>query len=145
MSNRPDPSIGKIAVLCIIGLIVLLVSIVGLSAGCKEYNRYQARADRKNQTQLVKQDIKTAAQQAQVNRAQIAATKAEAEKRVAEAHGIRQAQDLIAKTLTPLYVQHEAIQAQKIQGAGDKLYVPVGPQGIPLVQDVGPGSSSALR
>lgn len=131
--NSEQPSIGKIAVACIVGLIVLTVLAVGFSAGCKEYNRYQKRADRRNQTELVKQDIKTAAEQAKVNRAQIEATKAEAEKRYQESIGIRRAQDEISKTLTPLYVQHEAIQQLPQARA---IYVPSGAQGIPQVYDL---------
>ena len=134
--NDDTPGIGAVLIVLVSIGLILGLCVLG-AAGCKEYNRYQKRQDAKNRTQIVHQEIKTAAQQAQVNRAQIEATKAEAEKRVAEAHGIREAQDLIARTLTPLYVQHEAIQAQKIQGDGDKLYVPVGPQGIPLVAPVG--------
>ena len=53
-----------------------------------------------------------------------------------EAEGIRKAQDLISKTLTPLYVQHEAIKAQENDRQGDRTYIPVGPQGVPLVAGV---------
>lgn len=119
-----------------VAVIVFVVLSVGAVAGCKEFNRAQKRADAKNRTQITKQAIKTAEQQAQVVKAEIKATEARADKRVAEAHGIREAQDLIAKTLTPLYVQHEAIQAQKIGGAGDRTFIPVGPQGVPLVADI---------
>jgi Tfp pilus assembly protein PilV len=117
--------------------VVIFVGLcVGGVAGCKEFNRAQKRADARNRTEIVKQEIKTAEQRARVNRAQIAATKAEAEKRVEEAKGIRHAQDLISETLTPLYVQHEAIKAQQASNQ-DRIYIPVGPQGIPLVNDIG--------
>lgn len=134
MRERAYPSNGKIAayaVGAIVGFIIL--TIVGIG-GCKEFNRYQKRADAKNRTAVVKQEIKTAEQQAQVTRAQIEATKARAEMRVAEARGIREAQDMIAATLTPLYIQHEAIQAQ-LRSPSEKVYIPVGNQGVPLVHD----------
>lgn len=131
---------GKILLVGGIVTIFTIFFLVGASAGCKEYNRYQKRADRINTTKLVKQDIKTAEQQAQVVHAQNAAVKAKAEQRVIEAEGIRKAQDLISKTLTPLYIQHEAIKAQENDRQGDRTYIPVGPQGVPLVANTN-GSS----
>jgi predicted negative regulator of RcsB-dependent stress response len=124
----------KYALWTLAALAVFVVLCVAGAAGCKEYNRYQKRADAKNTTQIVKQQIKTAAEQAKVNRAQIEATKAEAEKRYQEAIGIKRAQEEINRTLTPLYVQHEAIQKLPQARA---IYVPSGNQGIPQVQDVG--------
>lgn len=124
----------------VIGAFVVLFLLVGVfvggCAGVKEFNRWQKRADARNKTSVVKQEIKTAEQQALVNRAQIEATRAEAEKRIVEAEGIRKAQDLISETLTPLYVQHEAIKAQENDRQGDRTYIPVGPQGVPIVADV---------
>jgi hypothetical protein len=118
--------------------VVIFVGLcVGGVAGCKEFNRAQKRADARNRTEIVKQEIKTAEQQAEVVHAQNAAIKAKAEQRVIEAEGIRKAQDLISKTLTPLYVQHEAIKAQENDRKGDRTYIPVGPQGVPMVADVG--------
>lgn len=117
-------------------LIACFVLIVGSVAGWKSFNRYQKRADANNNVKVTNINIRKAQQQARIVNAEIQATKAEARKRVAEAHGIRQAQDLIAKTLTPLYVQHEAIQAQKVGNDGDRTYIPVGPQGVPLVANV---------
>jgi hypothetical protein len=139
--NRYDEPItkldwGRVIWVTVVVLVVTLFLSIGSAAGCKEYNRYQKRADAKNNVKVTNINIQRAEQQAKIVRAEIKATQARAEKRVAEAHGIRQAQDLIAKTLTPLYVQHEAIQAQKIGGAGDRTYIPVGPQGVPLVADV---------
>lgn len=126
----------KTVILGVVLVIVFVAICVGGVAGCKSFNRAQKRADAKNRTAITKQEIKTAEQKAQVVKAQIKATQAEADKRVAEAHGIREAQDLIAKTLTPMYIQHEAIQAQRFGGQGDRTYIPVGAQGVPLVADV---------
>jgi len=120
--------------------LALLFVFAGLSCGAvaaqKSFNRYQKRADANNNVKVTNINIRKAEQEARIVEAQIKATEARARKRVAEAHGIREAQDLIAKTLTPLYVQHEAIQAQKVGGNGDRTYIPVGPQGVPLVANV---------
>ena len=61
----------------------------------------------------------------------------EAERRVIEAEGIAQAQEIINKTLTQSYLQHEAIQAQMKMSESPNhttVYIPVGDNGIPLVR-----------
>lgn len=136
-----DREIGPVRaiVTIVVALVVLVALSVGGVAGCKSFNRTQRLADVRNQTRVVHQEIKTAQQQALVTRAEIEATKAEAEKRYQESVGIRRAQDEIAKTLTPLYVQHEAIQKLPEARA---IYVPSGNQGIPNVFDVGKESTT---
>lgn len=130
-------STGKLVVWGLVALAVVLVLTIGGCAGAKSFSRYQKQADARNQVKITHILIQRAKQQAQINYAQIQATKAEAQKRIVEAEGIRRAQDLISKTLTPLYVQHEAIQAQKLTANGDRtIYIPIGPQGVPLVADV---------
>ena len=62
--------------------------------------------------------------------------KKEKEKRVVEAEGIAQAMELINVKLTPIYVQHEAIESQKLLVGSPNhttVYIPVGPMGVPLV------------
>jgi regulator of protease activity HflC (stomatin/prohibitin superfamily) len=62
--------------------------------------------------------------------------KKEAERRIIEAGGIAKAQEIINKTLTPNYLQHEAIQAQQKMANSPNhstVYIPVGTNGIPLV------------
>ena len=64
----------------------------------------------------------------------------EAERRVIEAEGIARAQEIINKTLTPSYLQHEAIQAQMRMSESPNhttVYIPVGDNGIPLVRMIG--------
>lgn len=126
----------KLAAFTLTAILVFAVLIVGFVAGIKEFTRYQRVQDAKNRTRIVHQDIKTATQRAQVIRAQNEAVRARAEQRVIEAEGIRKAQDKIAATLTPLYIQHEAIQAQRAAKA-QKVYIPAGNQGVPLVNDIG--------
>lgn len=60
----------------------------------------------------------------------------DAEIRVEEAKGIAAAQKIINATLTPNYLQHEAIQAQRVMANSPNhttVYIPVGPNGLPLV------------
>jgi regulator of protease activity HflC (stomatin/prohibitin superfamily) len=68
--------------------------------------------------------------------------KKEAERRVIEAEGIAKSQEIINKTLTRAYLQHEAIQAQmKMAGSPNHtvVYIPSGDNGIPLVRTLDSG------
>lgn len=63
----------------------------------------------------------------------------DAEIRIEEAKGIAEAQRIINSTLTPNYLQHEAIQAQlKMANSPNHttVYIPSGTNGIPLIHDV---------
>jgi hypothetical protein len=126
----------------------LLVGVgIGLSAAVKSYGRAEQRADAENRVRLTHIGISRAKQQALITRAQIAATQANAEKRFAEAVGIRRAQNEISRTLTGHYLQHEAIQAQKAVATSGRnntlIYVPSGSNGVPLIQD--PQNVNRLR
>ena len=71
----------------------------------------------------VSQDLETRATQVEIARK-------DAERRVVEAEGIARATQIIQQRLTPLYVQHEAIEAQKaLVGSPNHsvIYIPVGP------------------
>lgn len=121
-------TIGTIAVVVCIGLVLLL--IVGGWVGIKSVSRGQRLADERNQIQVNEIQIQQTKQLVQVQQ-QKAAIK------VAEAHGIAESQAIINGTLTPQYLQHEAIQAQETQ-SNKIIYVPSGNQGIPLVNTVNP-------
>ncbi len=74
---------------------------------------------------------------------QIAITNKDATRRIAEADGIAKAMALIQTKLTPLYIQHEAIEAQKTMVDSPNhtmIYIPVGANGVPLVNAVGDDS-----
>ncbi len=65
--------------------------------------------------------------------------KKEAERRIIEAEGIAKSQEIINKTLTKEYLQHEAIQSQMQMANSPNntvIYIPVGTNGIPLVRTV---------
>ena len=58
------------------------------------------------------------------------------EKRIVQAEGIAQSMEIINQRLTPTYLQHEAIEAQKAMVGSPNhttIYIPVGPMGVPLV------------
>ncbi len=60
----------------------------------------------------------------------------DAEIRIEEAKGIASAQKIINETLTANYLQHEAIEAQRTMANSPNhttVYIPVGPNGLPLV------------
>lgn len=83
---------------------------------------------------------KLAAQQLlEEKRTQKAIAQRDAEIRVEEAKGIAEAQRIINSTLTSNYLQHEAINAQLKMASSPNhttVYIPVGPNGMPLVQTV---------
>ena len=65
--------------------------------------------------------------------------KKDAEIRIEEAKGIAEAQKIINSTLTQNYLQHEAINAQLKMASSPNhttVYIPSGPNGIPLVGTV---------
>lgn len=65
--------------------------------------------------------------------------KKDAEIKIEEAKGIAEAQKIINSTLTVNYLQHEAIQAQLKMASSPNhttVYIPSGPNGIPLVKTV---------
>lgn len=61
--------------------------------------------------------------------------KKEKEKRIVNAEGVAKAMDIIQVKLTPQYLQHEAIEAQKAMVGSPNhttIYIPVGPMGVPI-------------
>lgn len=124
-----DIRVGRI-VLIVVGVFLAIAILTGGLFGClaatKSFNRYQKRADANNNVKVTAIQIHN-----QEQRVKIAQQKAEI--RYVEATGIRRAQDAISKTLTPLYVQHEMIQALRESGA-TTVYIPTDPgSGLPVV------------
>lgn len=116
------------------GIFALVVVIMLISIGWNALSRYQARQEAQNRVKISQTEI-----QNQEQRVEISKQKAEIRKQ--DAIGVREAQDEIAKTLTPLYVQYEMTQAiMQIAESGNNssvIYIPAGQGGIPLVDDVG--------
>jgi cell division protein YceG involved in septum cleavage len=137
---KPTP-LWKQAVALILVVVLCLALFVGLIAGFKSFNRYQKRADANNNVKVTNINIRKAQQQARIVHAQNAAVTAKAQQRLIAAKGIKHAQDEIQSTLTPLYVQFEAIEAQKAIAASGKnntvIYVPAGTNGTPVITQDG--------
>lgn len=111
-----------------IALILLAAAMFGIPA----YARYQRVLNAENQVKVNSIIISQTQQLIQVERQK-------AQIRVEEAKGIAASQEIINKTLTENYLQHEAIQAQtKMAGSPNhtQIYIPVGNNGIPLIKNV---------
>lgn len=120
------PKLSGYIVAGIVAFVILAFLTLGGAAGCKEYGRYQKRADAENNVKVTAIQIRN-----QEQRVQIAKQKAQI--RFEEAKGIRKAQDTIAQTLTPWYLTHEYIQAIRESGA-TTVYIPTDPAtGLPVV------------
>lgn len=119
------------ATLGIVALFLIVFLCVGGAAGCKSFNRYQKRADASNAVKVTSIEI-----QNQEQRVFIA--KQQAQIRYQNSIGIRESQDEIAKTLTPLYVAFEMTEAMKaVAESGSNntvIYIPTDPRtGLPIV------------
>ena len=72
-------------------------------------------------------------------------------KREVQAQGIANAMQIIRGQLSPMYIQHEAIEAQKAMVNSPNhtvVYIPVGPMGVPITgtfPTVPPGSDTSTR
>lgn len=134
---KPVQALSSVAV-----LIVLLVGLIfGPWFAIKAMTRHQKIADTKNNAHAARIQADNEALvnelriKAQAQKVKIATQDAEIRRQTAL--GIRAAQDEIAKTLTPLYVQFEMVEALKeIAKSGHNssvVFIPSGPAGIPLI------------
>ena len=76
-----------------------------------------------------------ATQELQRKDTEIEIERKERTKREVQAQGIANAMEIIRGQLSPMYIQHEAIEAQKLMVNGPNhtvVYIPVGPMGVPL-------------
>jgi hypothetical protein len=77
--------------------------------------------------------------QLEQKRFEIDIAKQDAQVRIEEAKGIAESQKIINTTLTPLYLQHEAIKAQFEMSRSQNhttVYIPSGSNGIPLIKGI---------
>lgn len=133
----------------VIGVILFLIALIwGISFLSKIYGRYQARQEAENLVLVNNKTLEIAIQNANnevlVNEIRIKqqeqliqVEKQKAEIRVVDAEGIARAQHIINATLTDKYLQHEAIDAQKVMANSPNhtvIYIPSGQNGIPVVK-----------
>lgn len=124
-----------------LALVLFVGLIVGVIAGFKTFGRHQAIADANNRAHVARinagneQNVNRLRINAQAQKVKIAQQSAQI--RLENAKGVREAQDEISKTLTPLYVQFEMTQAlEDIAKSGKNssvVFLPSGAGGIPLV------------
>lgn len=134
----------RLAVLALISLVLLVGIIMGAIAGFKAFGRYQSTADANNRAKVAQikanNDVKVTAIQIKNQEQRVEVAKQQAQIRFENAKGVREAQDEIAKTLTPLYVQFEMTEALKEIAKSGKnssvVYIPSGANGVPLVSGV---------
>lgn len=127
-------------IVVVVCIMVVFFGFVGCGAA-KNWSRTQKRADAKNNVAITHIKIQQAQQQAKIAHAQNQVIQAQADQRVIKAVGIRKAQDHIAATLTPYYLQWEAIQAQLEMAHSTNhtlIWAPSGPNGVPLVSTISP-------
>ncbi|WP_019629689.1 hypothetical protein [Actinomadura atramentaria] len=135
-----------LAGLAAVALVGLLVLGAGGWAGLKAFNRYQAREEAHNAATIARVQAEN---EQHVNKLRIAAqeqkvqiAKQDAQIRFEQAKGVRAAQDEISRTLTPLYVQMEMINAlEEIAKSGKNntvVYLP-SQNGLPLTAQAGAG------
>jgi regulator of protease activity HflC (stomatin/prohibitin superfamily) len=89
-------------------------------------------------TKAVEQKM-AARQELEKKTTELEMAKKDAEIRIADAHGLSEAQKIINSTLTDRYLQHEAIQAQlKMANSPNHttVYIPSGLNGIPLIKNI---------
>lgn len=129
-----------ITVTVLIGLGLLIAIIMGCMFGFKAYGRYQARADAQNvvTTSRIAANNKVKLNEIEISQQEqrVEIEKQTAQIRYEKAKGIRESQDEIAKTLTPLYVQFEMTEALKEIALSGKnssvIYIPTGADGLPV-------------
>lgn len=136
---------GAIATILVVLAIAFVIGIlIGSWSVIKTVHRHQQVADAKNavKTTQIRANNQTKlnqiriAQQAQL----VKVAQQKAQIRYENSKGVREAQDEIAQTLTPLYVQFEMVEALKQIAQSGKnntvVYLPSGDAGIPLVSGV---------
>jgi len=143
--DRTTPGqVGRFAAVALVGLAALLALIMGATWGFKAFGRSQDMAEAKNKATIARihanNQVTVTAIQIRNQRQRVQVAKQQAQIRFENSKGVREAQDEIAKTLTPLYVQFEYAEALKeIAKSGRNssvVYIPSGAGGVPLVSGV---------
>lgn len=128
--DEPPLPIFQIVTLAVVGLFIAFALIVGAAAGCKEYGRYQKRADSKNNLWKAQYDKKiqvedaTGKKMAAVHLAQV---------EIERAKGVAESNKIIARSITPEYLRYHYINTLAAGGAGKVIYIPT-EAGLPILE-----------
>ncbi|MFD9903866.1 hypothetical protein [Streptomyces sp. NPDC059063] len=143
--QNPPPTLARLVVtytvagVVAIGLFAALG--IGIVWGAEAFDRSQRVADAKNvvTTSRIAANNKVRLNEIKIGqqRQRVKIAEQEAEVRLREARGVKAAQDEIAKTLTPEYIQYEMTKVlADIAKSGKNssvIYIPVGPDGLPVI------------
>lgn len=128
------------AAVVLAGLLVLCIVVsvfIGGCSGIKAWSRAQKRANANNAVKLTSIQVRKQLQHVRVVRAMNGSIRAQAYQRYLESVGVREAQNEIAKTLTPAYLTYEEIKAQQAVATSGRnntvVYVPSGQGGVPTI------------
>lgn len=137
--NQPAPVRPKEIITWVAAVVAVIGMLIGIVVGCI---LLFAAVGRHNRLASAKNNVKISTVEIANQEQRVTVAKQQAEIRLQNAVGVREAQDEIAKTLTPLYVQYEMVQALEAIATSGKnnsiVYVPSGANGIPLVSTVNP-------
>lgn len=115
-----------------VGALLVIALFFGIGTATKAFERYQARADATNQVEVNSIIIRQQEQRVLIEQQ-------DAQVRIEEAKGIAEAQRIIDASLTDQYLTYLAIEAQRQMADSPNhstVYIPSGPNGIPLVKEV---------
>ena len=146
MSSRANDGAGTVAVIAggivaVFLAIALIIGIfVGIDDGISAFNRSQNVKDAHNKAAVAiineQNTIQVTKLEEQNQANEIQVTKQKAQIQYQQAVGVRDADQEINKTLTPLYIQYLQIQAMEDMATSGKnntvIYIPSGAGGIPI-------------
>lgn len=121
-----------VGVLAFVALAVSAALLVGAAAGCKEFQRYQRRADSENNLKRAEFEKKIKIEEARATK-DSAGLLADAE--ITRSKGVAEANKIIAGSITPAYLRYFYIQQlTEVEGLGGKIiYVPT-EAGLPILE-----------
>jgi hypothetical protein len=119
----------RTGVTTIVGLVIVFALLFAGSFGCKAYERYQKRADSKNNLWKAQYDKKIQVEDATGKEL---AAKHLAEVEIARARGVAEANRIIAKSITPEYLRYFYINTLG-HHKNQIIYVPT-EAGLPILE-----------
>lgn len=121
--------VGRYIAYGFVALVLAFGLLMGAAFGCKAYDRYQKRADSKNNLWKAQYDKRIQVQDAE---GKLLAAKRLAQVEVERAKGVAKANEIIAGSITQEYLRYFYIQ--QLSGKGHEvIYVPT-EAGLPILE-----------